>query len=689
MATYYCDIEAGNDSWDGLSPVFTSGSNGPWRYPPGLMGATGTSNAKGAMGAGDTLYLIGKSTPWRICHSTTLATPFSTTYVNGVGGATAPLDQWKRWLAYPGTTPVVSNLTLIGADGTVDFGPLSKGSATYTTVAPQPGNPNGGLWSLYSSASPNFDVWLFDHSGSSFAGSTIITAIVNVYNNLGVVMTPGYQCVVTNSAAGLIQSHMYWNDKTGHKLYVSVPKSAGAPSLKVGAAIGGLSSSTLLFLRGVGECVIDGITFESGGYSLYFQGYDASNVIRDVIIRNNTLRIGLGATVSDGNNTVTQRFLYLINSAVDSFVRDILIERNTFIAPVDDMFTYPASVYAATPANEPYADSIAVIGASNVTIRKNWFFDAGHAFINLSSTATLPGGRVLVEENEFDGAKTNYGYPLGLSYSNTQTGPVAFRRNKMSNVPGSVQINCKADSLLAGAQYNALVEDNVWLNKLQTFNKPAYAWHGAMCLNLGAYVSSEQYNFGYVGIINNTVNGCDGPFVRWADDAVTPLKPGPVTILNNALKDMCRISMDPSDPLYGYTNMRGPVIAIDAKNTTASAFVLTTSNNFASPIGSTGTNGGYHLATGSATLTINGNAKAATGSSDAALTAGDCGVVSNADWSPAPDGRPLPGSIVYGAGLHTTIKRGIDGVQHRIPPSAGAYDRPTHRRRLDSDPAGW
>jgi hypothetical protein len=52
-------------------------------------------------------------------------------------------------------------------------------------------------------------------------------------------------------------------------------------------------------------------------------------------------------------------------------------------------------------------------------------------------------------------------------------------------------------------------------------------------------------------------------------------------------------------------------------------------------------------------------------------------------------GRPLPTSPLIGAGTHTTYTRDAAGIQRPNPPSIGAYDLPTQRRVLDSDPAGW
>lgn len=52
-------------------------------------------------------------------------------------------------------------------------------------------------------------------------------------------------------------------------------------------------------------------------------------------------------------------------------------------------------------------------------------------------------------------------------------------------------------------------------------------------------------------------------------------------------------------------------------------------------------------------------------------------------------GLPLPTSPAIGAGVHLGYVRDLVGVQRPNPPSIGAYDLPTHRRVLDSDPAGW
>lgn len=51
--------------------------------------------------------------------------------------------------------------------------------------------------------------------------------------------------------------------------------------------------------------------------------------------------------------------------------------------------------------------------------------------------------------------------------------------------------------------------------------------------------------------------------------------------------------------------------------------------------------------------------------------------------------RPLPASPLISAGTHTTYTRDATGIQRPNPPSIGAYDLPTQRRVLDSDPAGW
>jgi hypothetical protein len=53
------------------------------------------------------------------------------------------------------------------------------------------------------------------------------------------------------------------------------------------------------------------------------------------------------------------------------------------------------------------------------------------------------------------------------------------------------------------------------------------------------------------------------------------------------------------------------------------------------------------------------------------------------------NGAPLPTSPLIGAGTHTTYTRDATGIQRPNPPSIGAYDLPTQRRVLDSDPAAW
>lgn len=63
--------------------------------------------------------------------------------------------------------------------------------------------------------------------------------------------------------------------------------------------------------------------------------------------------------------------------------------------------------------------------------------------------------------------------------------------------------------------------------------------------------------------------------------------------------------------------------------------------------------------------------------------------VADSDAALLSTGRPLPSSPLRAAGTHSTYMRDAAGLQRPNPPSIGAYDLPTQRRVLDSDPAGW
>ena len=53
------------------------------------------------------------------------------------------------------------------------------------------------------------------------------------------------------------------------------------------------------------------------------------------------------------------------------------------------------------------------------------------------------------------------------------------------------------------------------------------------------------------------------------------------------------------------------------------------------------------------------------------------------------NGAPLPTSPAIAAGVFEAYGRDYAGIQRPNPPSIGAYDLPTQRRALDSDPSAW
>jgi len=126
-ATYYVDVEDGNDSWNGLSRTF-DGANGPWQHLPGTIGFNGSGWA--ALQHGDKAYVKGGTI-------NKVQVGFSPQYYKGnlefdsiqiIGGQYAS-SQWGDsmpvfdeefirtygfWVGYPGSSGNTKGLTIDG-----------------------------------------------------------------------------------------------------------------------------------------------------------------------------------------------------------------------------------------------------------------------------------------------------------------------------------------------------------------------------------------------------------------------------------------------------------------------------------------------------------------------------------------------------------------------------------------------
>lgn len=122
--TCYISFSTGNDSWDGTSKVFVSGTIGPWKHVKGMLGATGNAASQAPV-AGDSYILMGgdiwpnASLGWLINYSGTgSTTPVGCT---GTGCIYIGVDQtyftgasWSRPILDGGSTAVGNNSGFAG-----------------------------------------------------------------------------------------------------------------------------------------------------------------------------------------------------------------------------------------------------------------------------------------------------------------------------------------------------------------------------------------------------------------------------------------------------------------------------------------------------------------------------------------------------------------------------------------------
>lgn len=186
-STCYIDYDNGNDSWNGTSKTFTSGTTGPWKHLPGMLGTgpNGTSsdactgNCSTQVPVAGDKYILKGGVVW----------PSSTLPIDWVWSGSSTTTTTIPGYGCSGTGCIYIGKDATWNKGTVvyvitvrDFGGCPQTGVTGTLSAPPSGTtatatPSmiGGLSNFADGSTYNARYWTVTNAGSGYVTNPIVT----------------------------------------------------------------------------------------------------------------------------------------------------------------------------------------------------------------------------------------------------------------------------------------------------------------------------------------------------------------------------------------------------------------------------------------------------------------------------------------------------------------------------------
>lgn len=262
----------------------------------------------------------------------------------------------------------------------------------------------------------------------------------------------------------------------------------------------------------------------------------------------------------------------------------------------------------------------------------------------------LLGMNLLIERNTISGNDTGLTNGDGIQISTAASvGYSVIRRNNISHPLPSP----KQGIICTGASGTMLVEGNVIVGGGQS----------AIAMQVPGGV-----------VRSNIITGCT--------NGISVLSAG-VSVLGNLVsggESGVIFTVDAATGALIYGNTFADLSANGVYNVTAAPLATWTAKNNAIVSALRG----IYAANGAITVqSSNAFWQCGTNLSGAASGGGDI----TADPLLSTGYRPMPGSPLIGAGTHISYARDVEGKQRPNPPSIGAYDVATLRRKLTADPA--